>query len=151
LILFSVAALFVVSLSNRQRDTAKFLSQARDELASKVRELEKANQTLHAEIAERQRSARLLATQHAVTRVLAECGSLVAAAADLLRDIGLNMKWDWGALWIAENGGAPLRCETLWSAPNIETAEFDAASRELPFMSGQGVVGQVWQHAIPRW
>ena len=53
LILFSVAALFVTWLSVRERNAAKSLIYARDQLALKICELEKSNETLQAEIAAR--------------------------------------------------------------------------------------------------
>jgi PAS domain S-box-containing protein len=52
-VLFAIAALFVVALSATQRRTAESLRRARDDLANKVQELERLNETLHIESAER--------------------------------------------------------------------------------------------------
>ena len=48
---------------------------------------------------------------YAVTRVLAEADSLAAAAPHVLRAIGENLEWEWGALWSVHERGypAPLR------------------------------------------
>jgi PAS domain S-box-containing protein len=107
------------------------------------------------DITERRRGEQRVAAAYAVTRVLAEADSIATAAPGLLRAIGENLEWDWGALWIfdrkREHEGAPLRCDCLWHAPDIETAEFDTASRERRFTANEGRLGQVWQTAKPIW
>ena len=103
------------------------------------------------DITERRRSERRAAAAYAVTRVLAEADSLAAAAPHILRAIGENLEWDWGALWSFDREGAALRCDCLWHAPDIETAEFDTVSRERTFRLREGRLGQVWQSASPSW
>jgi PAS domain S-box-containing protein len=88
---------------------------------------------------------------HAVTRILAEADTLAAAAPHILRTIGENLEWDWGALWGIHGEGAALRCDCHWHAPDTETGEFDAASRERSFTAGEGRLGQVWRSAKPIW
>ena len=64
------------------------------------------------DITERRRSrAARRGALYAVTRILAEADSLAAAAPHLLRAIGENLEWDWGALWSFDARGcpAPLR------------------------------------------
>jgi C4-dicarboxylate-specific signal transduction histidine kinase len=56
LILFSLASIFVTWLSARERNTAKSLISARDQLDLKFRELEQSNRSLQAEIAARTRA-----------------------------------------------------------------------------------------------
>jgi PAS domain S-box-containing protein len=107
------------------------------------------------DITERKRGERRMAAAYAVTRVLAEADSLTTASPDMLRAIGENLEWDWGALWSfdweREQEGAPLRCDCLWRAPDIETTEFATVSRERSFAAGEGLVGQVWRSAKPIW
>src|SRR5215471_19362317 len=107
------------------------------------------------DITERRRGEQRVAAQYAVTRVLAEADSLAVAAPHLLGAIGENLEWDWGSLWSFDSerdrDGAPLRCDILWRASDIETAEFDAVSREWIFADGEGLVGQVWRTAKPIW
>ena len=55
-VLFSLAAVFVTLLSARERNAAKSLIDARDQLDLKVREVEKSNRSLQAEIAARTRA-----------------------------------------------------------------------------------------------
>ena len=88
---------------------------------------------------------------YAVTRVLAEADSLAAAAPRLLQEIGENLEWDWGALWSLDGDAAPLRCDCQWRAPDVETAEFDAVSREGTSRFHEGRIGQVWRSASPLW
>ena len=107
--------------------------------------------TLH-DITERKRSEQGLVCQYAVTRALAESDTLAEATAQLLHAIGEGMEWEWGALWTVDREAAVLRChESIWQAPNIDVAEFNAISREITFTSGQGLPGRVWRSAEPAW
>jgi PAS domain S-box-containing protein len=56
LVLFVIAAIFVVSLSAAQRSTARSLRRARDDLQAAVHELERVNRSLAAENVERRRA-----------------------------------------------------------------------------------------------
>ena len=107
------------------------------------------------DITERKLGEQRVAAAYAVTRVLAEVDTLAAAAPHILRAIGGNLEWDWGALWSfdwgREQAGAPLRCACLWHVPDIEVAEFAAATRERTYVAGEGRLGQVWRSAKPIW
>ena len=107
------------------------------------------------DITERRRGEQRAAAQYAVTQILAEANSLAGVAPSVLRAIGENLEWDWGSLWSfdweRDRDGAQLRCDILWRASDIETAEFDTVSREWIFADGEGLVGQVWQTAKPIW
>ena len=81
------------------------------------------------DITERRRAEQRRDALHAVTRVLAEADTLAAAAPHMLRAIGENLEWDWGALWSVRRERTPLRCDCLWHAPDIATAEFDRVCR----------------------
>jgi PAS domain S-box-containing protein len=101
------------------------------------------------DITERRRAERRRDGLYAVTRLLAEADNLAAAAPHILRAIGENLEWDWGALWSFDREraqqGAPLRCDSLWHGSDIETAEFATATRERGYASGEGRLGQVWR------
>jgi PAS domain S-box-containing protein len=103
------------------------------------------------DITERKRGEQRVAAQYAVTRILAEADSLAAIAPDMLRAIGENLEWDWGALWSLGQEGALFRCDCLWHARDIETAEFDTVSREHTFRFREGRIGQVWRSASASW
>ena len=103
------------------------------------------------DITERRRAEQRRDALHAVTRVLAEADTLAAAAPHMLRAIGENLEWDWGALWGVHGEATPLRCDCLWHAPDIATAEFDTVCRERIFAASEGRLGQVWRSASPIW
>jgi PAS domain S-box-containing protein len=110
------------------------------------------------DITERRRAEQRRNALYAVTGVLAEADNLAAAAPRLLRAIGENLEWDWGALWSFEQGGdregATLRCDRVWHAPHIEAAEFaefDMIRQERAFAAGEGRLGQVWRSGVPAW
>src|SRR5262249_47041668 len=107
------------------------------------------------DITERRRGEQRAAAQYAVTRILAEANSLPGVAPSVLRAIGENLEWDWGSLWSfdweRDRDGAQLRCDILWRASDIETAEFYTVSGEWSSADGEGLVGQVWQTAKPIW
>jgi PAS domain S-box-containing protein len=103
------------------------------------------------DITERRRGEQRVAAAYAVTRVLAEADSLAAAAPHVLRAMGENLEWEWGALWSVQREGIPLRCDCLWHAPDIATAEFDTVCRERIFAVEEGRLGQVWRSASPIW
>ena len=104
------------------------------------------------DITERRHGEQRVAAAYAVTRILAEADGLAAAAPHLLQAIGENLEWDWGALWRFERGAAaPLRCDCLWHALDIETAEFDAISQRRTLRAWEGRLGEVWRTASPSW
>ena len=103
------------------------------------------------DITDRKRNEQRGAAAYAVTRVLAESDNLAGAAPHILRAIGENLEWDWGALWGLDREAAALRCDCLWHVPDIETAEFDTVSRERTTRVREGRLGQVWRSASPSW
>jgi PAS domain S-box-containing protein len=103
------------------------------------------------DVTARKRSEQRLAAQYAITRVLAESDTIADAMPHLLQAIGDSMAWEWGALWNVDRDAGVLRCESLWHAPTMEAAEFDAVSREAVVIPGQGLKGRVWQRAEPTW
>jgi PAS domain S-box-containing protein len=133
---------------SEQRRAAEELEQR---VVERTGQLEAVNEELRNEIIERQRAERRLAMQYAITRVLAESDSVADAMPHLLQAIGESMAWEWGALWNLDRNARVLRCESIWHAPNMEAAEFDALSRETVGIPGPGLKGRVWQSAEPTW
>ena len=133
---------------SEQRRAAEELEQW---VAERTRQLTAINEELRKEIIERKRSGQRLATQYAITHVLAQSDTLADAISHLLQTIGESMAWEWGALWNVDRDAGVLRCESIWHAPNLQIAEFDAISRETVGTPGRGLKGHVWQHAEPFW
>ena len=118
-------------------------------VVERTRQLTAVNERLRQEIIEHQRSQQRLATQYAITRVLAESNSFADAMPHLLQAIGESMAWEWGALWNIDRDAGVLRCESTWHVANLETAEFDAISRETAGVPGPSLKGHDWQSAEP--
>jgi PAS domain S-box-containing protein len=140
LLVFTLIASLFVSISAARRHAEQSLTQARDQLDARVRE----------RTADLTRVNQRLSTQYAVTRALADSGSLDAALPEVLRIIGTAMHWDCGVLWKVDREARVLRCASTWCAPGV-TADAFAADHELAFGLGHGIPGQVWQSGQPEW
>ena len=103
------------------------------------------------DITDRKRGEQRQAAQFGISRILAQSDSLVAAAPELLRTICEAMDWDWAALWSVGRQPERLRCDCIWHASSLDSAEFDAVSREIAWAPGQGRAAQVWQTRQPLW
>ena len=137
----------------QERDTA--LRRARDELELRVQErtaeLARANVGLQAEIAERERTQRRVATQYAVTRILAESNRLEETTPKIVRAICENLGWDMGGIWEVEPHAKVLRCVGIWHAPAVDLGEFETTTRQQTFPAGIGLPGRVWASGQPAW
>jgi two-component sensor histidine kinase len=100
---------------------------------------------------ERKQAERRLATQYAVTRVLAEATTLAEASPRILQSICESMGWELGEIWSVDRQANLLRFVDLWHAPATDLAEFEALSRELTFAPGDGLPGCVWTTGEPAW
>jgi PAS domain S-box-containing protein len=96
--------------------------------------------------ANRRREAR-----HAVTRVLAEAGTLAEAAPRLLAALSESAGWDVGAVWQPDPAAQVLRCVDVWRRPGVACDEFEAATRKTVFAHGTGLPGRVWASGQPAW
>ena len=101
------------------------------------------------DLTDRKRAEARLGAEHAVTRALADAASVEAAALPVLRALGRALAWEAGFLWTVD--GDRLRARAHWSAGNVDTTEFDAASRALGLGRGEGVPGAVWATGEPVW
>ena len=107
--------------------------------------------------AERQREM-----EHAVTRALAEAGSISEAMPGILQTICEGLGWVYGAHWQWNEKSEALRITEAWYPGGDDVAEFVAASRasinEAPAWSGAapgiktgGIVRTVWHSGVPVW
>ena len=97
------------------------------------------------------RAVQRLATQNAITTVLAESADIEAAAKPLLRAVGESLDWEVGGFWLVDQHAGVLRCVDTWSLPRFERGGFIREMRETAFSSGQGLPGRVWSLRKPAW
>jgi signal transduction histidine kinase/CheY-like chemotaxis protein len=95
-------------------------------------------------ITERRRAEQRLATQYAVTSVLAESTSMAETSKQILQIICESCDWDVGSLWTVDGTDSLLRCIEVWQPPSTEFKEFVELSRELSFGYNMGLPGRIW-------
>lgn len=102
-------------------------------------------------LAEANRSARRLAAEYAVTRVLAESVTLKDVGHAVLQAIGETLEWELGMFWELDEQGQALRFVDLWHIPQLDVEEFVQDSRGRTFGPGVGLVGRAWAAGKPIW
>jgi PAS domain S-box-containing protein len=106
---------------------------------------------LEREVAERQRTERLLSLQYVITRVLAGANGLTEAAPLMLRIMGENQGWDVGELWEVEEGERFLRCVDIWHADDYPATDYLKVRRATQLARDVGLPGRVWHRHLPLW
>jgi PAS domain S-box-containing protein len=119
--------------------------------AKKQATIDASRSALEREVAERQRTERLLSLQYVITRVLAGAGSLAEAAPFILRIMGESQGWHVGELWEVEEGRGFLRCVDIWHAEVYTNLEFLERRRTTRIAPDSGLPGRVWQRHLPLW
>jgi signal transduction histidine kinase/CheY-like chemotaxis protein len=99
----------------------------------------------------RLRADGLLATHHAVGRVLAEAGTLEEAVPKILRTICKETGWDFGIAWVLNAQEGLLHCLGLWHEPELAAAEIDSATRGFVLNCGAGLPGRVLESGCAAW
>ncbi|MEQ9000453.1 MAG: adenylate/guanylate cyclase domain-containing protein [Coleofasciculus sp. B1-GNL1-01] len=116
------------------------------------------------DITERQRTQKRIATQHAITHILSNSGTIDEAMPKILPVIGETLAWDLGELWVSEViGGSSevigdreidritpqLRCEHTW----VSRAIPESMSITQPLIASPtgGLLGQIWTSRSPEW
>ena len=102
-------------------------------------------------LAEANRSARRLAAEYAVTRVLAETVTIKDVGHAVLQAIGETLEWELGMFWELDEPGQALRFVDLWHVPQMDVQEFVQDSRGRTFGRGEGIVGRTWAAGKPIW
>ena len=126
------------------------------ELEARVRrrtaQLEAANQELENEIAARKQSEARLATEHAITRTLADANNPEIATPAILKTFCEHMKADICCLWLLDKSGKKLNLAHVEISEDAgEVESFVAESRRLNCARGIGLPGQVWEKNTPVW
>lgn len=112
------------------------------------------NALLH-DISEELRVRQRSALSGAVSAIVVDSDSLAQAAPRILEVIGDAFGWGVGALWVEDpsSGTLPgkLRCAEFWHAAGMEVPAFEASSRSLRLVRGEGLPGIVWERAAAEW
>ena len=96
--------------------------------------------------------ATLPRTEQAVARSLAETADPHDALARALRAIGESLGWRLGAVWEpAPERPEVLSCVETWHAAGAEVGDFEATSRDILLVAGEGLPGRVWGSGEPAW
>jgi signal transduction histidine kinase len=91
--------------------------------------------------------------QHAVATALAESGTAEDALPRLLNAIGTSTGWQVGTFWLvdADASRSILRCAAFWSAPERDPSRYEAATRNISFLEGEGLPGRALDTREPVW
>jgi PAS domain S-box-containing protein len=135
-----VLAIFVI------RKQADMLNSARKQAT-----IDASHVALEREVAERQRTERLLSLQYVITRVLAGANSLAEAAPLILRIMGENQGWQVGELWEVDDARRSLRNVDIWHTDDFRHVEYIAKRRVHRVAPDVGLAGRVWQRHLPLW
>jgi signal transduction histidine kinase/ActR/RegA family two-component response regulator len=103
------------------------------------------------DITDRRRAERRLASQYAVTRVLAEAVTLDEAVPKIIQAIGESLEWELGNFWRVDRQAGVLRCAGVWNAEALGPEEFVLGTREQSFKPGVGLPGRIWEMGRPAW
>ena len=102
------------------------------------------------DITEIRHAERRLATQNAVSTVLAEAATLSEATPKIIRAVCEAEGWDFGGIWEVDREHKVLRCAEMWHRPDAPLQAIASQTRTLSFARGEGLPGRVWakQHAV---
>jgi PAS domain S-box-containing protein len=119
--------------------------------AKKQATIDASRAALEREVAERQRTERLLSLQYVITRVLAGANSLAEAAPLILRIMGENQSWQVGELWEVADDARHLRCVDIWCADDLKADDYIRARRASRIEPDEELPGRVWHRHLPLW
>jgi signal transduction histidine kinase/response regulator RpfG family c-di-GMP phosphodiesterase len=151
-------------LQNKQiKLQAELLEQANAELDSlntelearvqrRTEQLETANRELENEIDVRRQSEARLATEHAITRTLADAANLEIAIPAILRAFCEHMQAEICCLWSLDDAGDKVSCTHIETFSVADTyAAFITETRRRSLARGTGLPGHVWKKNAPVW
>lgn len=105
----------------------------------------------NSDITERKQAEARLAAEHAITRVLANSGSLAEAAAGILQVLVEALEVDLGQLWVVSDDQGALHLAAVRSDSSAELRSFIEASRQASSQVSAGLPERVRQAGRPVW
>jgi PAS domain S-box-containing protein len=103
------------------------------------------------DITERKRVEARLATQHAITEILAEHPSVDTAMPAILKTACEDLGWDLGQAWRVDRQADALRHAASWHVPSTALAKFVNLSRGETLQRGAHLPGRVWESSQSAW
>jgi len=95
--------------------------------------------------------ARLLMTEAAIGRVLAEADGVRGAMSGLMESVGRNLDWQFALAWTLDRDAGVLRCVETWHDPLSGLQDLDAVTRDSAVRRGLGLAGSVWAGGESVW
>ncbi|MGH9412737.1 MAG: ATP-binding protein [Terriglobales bacterium] len=92
-----------------------------------------------------------LATEYAVSRILAEAGDPAESLSRALLVMGQELDWDYCVCWRQQPGNDSMRLLASWQRDPERLRELDTEVRAATLHPGQGLAGRVWQQAQTEW
>jgi PAS domain S-box-containing protein len=97
------------------------------------------------DITELRLAEREIYARYAVEQALTDWQSFDEGVMPLLRRLGTALEFPLSSLWTLDSEAQRLVTRAFWSAPNVDTGEFEALTRATTLAVGQGVPGEVWR------
>jgi PAS domain S-box-containing protein len=92
-----------------------------------------------------------LASNLAITRILAEAPALEDASKRILQTVSDSLRWELGAFWIPDHEANVLRNFMVWRKPDSKAVGFEEVCYERTFAKGVGLPGRIWESKAPFW
>lgn len=137
--------------SESETDVRRLNEDLERRIVDRMAQLHAMNLDLQVEINQRKRVESHLAAEHAITRILAESGTLAGAAPRILQVICESLAWDLGIFWKTNDQVRVLTCIETWRPPSAAFSKFEAISREKIFWPGEELPGHVLTGGSPIW
>lgn len=99
----------------------------------------------------RRRTEQRLTILYTVTRLLSESRDISLVAEDILMAICREIRWDWGALWLADDETNTLYCVAIWDGHEDRFTAFSSVAKTFRYPRGGGLPGGAWESGIPDW
>jgi PAS domain S-box-containing protein len=101
------------------------------------------------DVTEQRLTERELHAHYAVSCALSDWESFDRGIWSLLRRLGTALDFPIGVFWAWEERVQRIVCKEFWTAPGVDTGDFERTTRSMSFRPGQGIPGQVWQTHEP--
>ncbi|WP_052055578.1 PAS domain S-box protein [Myxosarcina sp. GI1] len=148
----------IISVSRditKRKQTEDAVAQLNEELEARVKqrtaELETSNQSLKAEIIERQRIEEEIRLLQNITQSIAGAEDFEEAITLTLRQVCETGGWHYAEAWIPSSNEKVLELSSAWYSSSVELLPFREGSIHFSFPPGVEVSGRVWANQKFEW